>query len=105
MLRETSTADAPWTVVEGEDDRYRNITVGKVLLDAMTRIIPQQTRHRRARAIGAGPPPSVVDNVRLVRELDLTRKVAGRGLPGGASEVAGTPRGADGTKTAFAITR
>jgi polyphosphate:AMP phosphotransferase len=80
MLRETSTADAPWTVVEGEDDRYRNITVGKVLLDAMTRIIPNEPPPAR-RAIGAGPPPSVVDNVRLVRELDLTKRLPARDYP------------------------
>ena len=77
MLRETSTADAPWTVVEGEDDRYRNFTVGKVLLDAMTRIIAEKPTAVR-RAIGAGPAPSVVDNVRLVRELDMSRKVSAR---------------------------
>ncbi len=26
---------APWYVVEGADERYRNLTVGKILLDAM----------------------------------------------------------------------
>ena len=35
LLRETSTGEAPWYVVEGTDDRYRNLTVGKILLDAM----------------------------------------------------------------------
>jgi hypothetical protein len=29
---ETSTADAPWIVVEGEDANYRSLTVGKLLL-------------------------------------------------------------------------
>ena len=36
MLRETSTAEAPWTIVEGEDERYRHLTIGKVLLEAMS---------------------------------------------------------------------
>jgi polyphosphate:AMP phosphotransferase len=80
LLRETSTADAPWTVVEGKDDRYRNLTVGQVLLEAMTRIVAGKPTAAR-RAIGAGPAPSVVDNVRLVRQLDLTRKLAARDYP------------------------
>jgi polyphosphate:AMP phosphotransferase len=81
MLRETSTADAPWTVVEGEDDRYRNITVGMVLLDAMTRIVADKPPTAR-RAIGAAPPPSVVDNVRPgVRELVLALKLPVRDYP------------------------
>ena len=29
-LRETSTAEAPWIIVEGTDFRYRGLTVGKV---------------------------------------------------------------------------
>jgi polyphosphate kinase 2 (PPK2 family) len=28
VLRHTSSTEAPWTVVEATDDRYRNITVG-----------------------------------------------------------------------------
>ena len=35
LLRITNTAWAPWVVVEGTDDRYRSLTVGKVLLAAM----------------------------------------------------------------------
>ena len=31
LLRTTSTASAPWIIVEGTDDRYRSLTVGKML--------------------------------------------------------------------------
>ena len=34
-LRATSTAEAPWIVVEGADARYRNLTTGKILLEAV----------------------------------------------------------------------
>ncbi len=34
-LRETSAAHAPWPIVEATDDRYRNLTVGKTILDAL----------------------------------------------------------------------
>jgi len=35
LLRLTNTAWAPWVVVEGTDDRYRSLTVGKILLEAL----------------------------------------------------------------------
>ncbi|MET0345766.1 MAG: hypothetical protein ABW218_05860, partial [Casimicrobiaceae bacterium] len=73
MLRESSTADAPWTIVEGTDERYRNLTVGKVLLDALKGANgPAAARPSRS----AGPAPSVVDNVALIRNLDLSQKIA-----------------------------
>ena len=36
-LRETSTAEAPWIVVEGVDERYRSLTVGNAILAALRR--------------------------------------------------------------------
>jgi polyphosphate:AMP phosphotransferase len=74
MLRESSTAEAPWTIVEGTDERYRHLTVGKVLLDALKNAgAPPATTAERAR--GAGPAPNAVDNVALIRNLDLSQKV------------------------------
>ncbi len=35
LLRITNTPWAPWVVVEGTDDRYRSLTVGQVLLQAL----------------------------------------------------------------------
>jgi len=35
MLRLTNTAHAPWIVVEGDDANYRNLTVARVLLNAL----------------------------------------------------------------------
>ena len=72
MLRETSTAEAPWTIVEGADDRYRNLTVGKVLLEAMSRA--SSTRALRPHA--ARPAPAVVGNIELIRSLDLTKRLS-----------------------------
>ncbi len=44
-LRDTSTGEAPWHVIEGADPAYRSITAGRLLLDAM-----------RSRLDGAPPP-------------------------------------------------
>ena len=74
VLRETSTGMAPWYVVEGADDRYRSLTVGKILLDTLQRMLAAPPTRRPA--IRAMPPaPSVVDNVMLIRELDLDKSV------------------------------
>ena len=74
VLRETSTGMAPWYVVEGADERYRSLTVGKILLDAMQRTLAAPPE-RRAVVKSAAPTPSVVDNVKLIRDLDLSRKL------------------------------
>jgi len=48
LLRETSTGEAPWYVVEGSDERYRDLTVGKILLKAMRATLQRRStpRHR-----------------------------------------------------------
>ena len=94
MLRETSTGAAPWYVVEGTDDRYRNLTVGKILLDAHgQRSTPGAKPAPRDR--GRAPAPSVIDNVALIRDLDLTQEARRRGVRARAREVAGQARAAD----------
>lgn len=72
-LRETSTANAPWTVVEGLDPRYRSLTVGQVLLEAIQQRLEQST----AGSVSTRTPPlTATDNLGLVRDLNLTQKLA-----------------------------
>jgi len=78
-LRETSTGEAPWYVVEGTDARYRDLTVGRILLESLTRAnaaAAARTRPRPARP--ATPAPAVVDNVKLIRDLDLAQQLDDR---------------------------
>jgi len=76
-LRETSTDVAPWYVVEGADDRYRDMTVGRILLDTMRRVLtPAPRRTIERRRAPRGRPPTVIDNVKLIRDLDLTQRLA-----------------------------
>ena len=72
LLRETSTGAAPWYVVEGTDSNYRNLTVGKILRDALVRV--NAGTKATPRAVVA-PAPSVIGNVALIRNLDLTKKL------------------------------
>jgi polyphosphate kinase 2 (PPK2 family) len=66
MLRETSIATAPWYVVEGVDERYRMLTIGKILL-AARRQINAGTKAPPPPAVA--PAPSVIGNVALIRNL------------------------------------
>jgi polyphosphate:AMP phosphotransferase len=72
LLRETSTAEAPWHVVEGADERYRNLTVGKILLQAMQQA---QRAHRRPRRTVTAQTPQAIDNVKLMRDLVLSQRL------------------------------
>jgi len=76
VLRESSSGEAPWYVIEGTDDHYRSLTVGRILLDAMQRTIAAK-KPPVPRAI-TPPAPSVIDNVRLIRGLDLSKKLSDR---------------------------
>lgn len=77
-LRETSTGEAPWYVVEGHDWRYRDLTVGGILLDRLEhadRPATPAARKGRGSARPAAATPAVIDNVKLIRDLDLAQKI------------------------------
>lgn len=70
-LRQTSTAEAPWTVIEGKDSRYRNLSLGKALLQAL-----QHRMQEAALPPALFPVPPIqprIDQVNLVRSLDLSQ--------------------------------
>lgn len=73
VLRHTSTAEAPWLIVEGADTHYRNLTVGKVILKAI---------QDRLALEGVAPPKVVapplipsIDNLHLLKTLDMSQTV------------------------------
>ncbi|HEX3345817.1 MAG TPA: polyphosphate:AMP phosphotransferase, partial [Polyangiaceae bacterium] len=72
-LRDTSTAEAPWTVIEATDARYRNLTVGRTLLDAVNKRLGRGKRKALLRA--APPPERPIDARDVIEELDLSRKL------------------------------
>lgn len=72
ILRMTNTAWAPWIIIEGSDDRYRSLTTGSVLLDAL--------KQRLASGDNQDTPvaPLVrtsIDGRTLLSELDLNKKL------------------------------
>jgi polyphosphate:AMP phosphotransferase len=75
VLRETSTGDAPWYVIEGADDRYRNLTVGRILLQTMRATLSEKKRSVPKHAM-VPTTPAVVDNLKLIRDLDLSLRLS-----------------------------
>ncbi|MEW5768931.1 MAG: polyphosphate:AMP phosphotransferase [Pseudomonadota bacterium] len=71
-LRITSTAQAPWYIIDGSDERYRSMTMGKILLEALRRRLDASPP---AHSIPALPALPHVDKTNILRALDLGRKV------------------------------
>ncbi len=76
-LRETSTADAPWIVVEGRDPQYRYLTVGKTLLGAMRKRLDAPAE-RRVPVSKAAPIVRPIDNRDVLKQIDLSRTLGER---------------------------
>ncbi|BDU72236.1 polyphosphate:AMP phosphotransferase [Mesoterricola silvestris] len=72
-LRNTSTAEAPWIVVEAADPRYQKLTVGRTLLERLRARIDEPAP--RAPVVHAPAPAPSIDGVNILHSLDLTRKV------------------------------
>ena len=75
LLRMTNTPWSPWIVLDGADDRYRQLTVGRILLDAL--------RSRLAETDHAETPvaPMVhvdTDGRNVLTELDLSKRLKER---------------------------
>ena len=69
LLRLTNTPWAPWVVVEGTDDRYRSLTVGQILLQALQKKLASTDKQESPVA----PMVRVnTDGRTVLSEMDLT---------------------------------
>jgi polyphosphate:AMP phosphotransferase len=71
-LRETSSAEAPWIVVEGADARYRSLTVGKILLEALHKRLDTPSKPRTAHV---APIQAPIDQLDVFDKLNMTQKL------------------------------
>lgn len=72
-LRQTHTAEAPWIIVEGTDERYRNLKVGKTLLEALhKRLADAAPQH----ANETPPFDTTIDGVEVLDRLDLSKSLS-----------------------------
>ncbi len=73
LLRRTSRDYAPWYVVEGADERYRSLTIGRLLLEGLQAALKLQERPKRQPH--AAPVAASIDNRGLVDSLDMTQSL------------------------------
>jgi AMP-polyphosphate phosphotransferase len=72
VLRTTNTPWAPWIIVEGEDDRFRSLTAGKIILDAIRKRLADADKQ----ATPVAPPVQPnIDGRDIISELDLSHKL------------------------------
>ncbi len=71
-IRRTSTAGAPWHIVEATDWRYRNIIVGRTLTDAITGRLGEIARAGKPEHLPDRPKPPKVN---LLRNLDYSKSI------------------------------
>lgn len=69
VVRCTSTAEAPWLIVDGSDERYRGLLVGRTLLDALRKRL--DLSHKWQARASTAPLPPQLDERNLLRQLDL----------------------------------
>ncbi|MGQ0736883.1 MAG: polyphosphate:AMP phosphotransferase [Acidobacteriota bacterium] len=94
-LRRTSTAEAPWTIIEGLDENYRTLTVATTIRDAIEKGLAQRRGEREAapsapgragrkssaEAAGTGKKAATRRHgaerpTTILSRLDMTQKVA-----------------------------
>ena len=68
-LRETSTGEAPWHVIEGANAQYRSLTAGRLLLDSLR----QRLEGKPPVVTPAAPPPAPpIDGRNLLAAMDYS---------------------------------
>ena len=71
LLRMTNTAQAPWVVVEGVDERYRSLKVAQVLQSALASRLGEQAAEPTALVSPAPMEPPEPDGRSVLSMLDL----------------------------------
>ncbi|WP_018151491.1 polyphosphate:AMP phosphotransferase [Leeia oryzae] len=74
VLRQTSSGEAPWVVVEGEDEAYRSLTVGQqILYRIKEHMAKPQVLEQRIEAPPILPP---IDNLHILDTLQLDQPLS-----------------------------
>ena len=72
LLRTTNTPWAPWIIVEGTDDRYRSLTIGKTILESLQKRLAD----KREQSSPVAPPVSPrIDSLDVLSSLDMTQSL------------------------------
>jgi AMP-polyphosphate phosphotransferase len=72
-LRQSSTVEAPWTIVEGNDPRYRYLAVGKSILHALQ--VRLENGEILKPSVTVPPISPKIDGLSVLNKLDLSLKL------------------------------
>ena len=72
-LRETSTGEAPWMIVEGTDPNYRYLTVGTLLLEALRKRLDDKEARRPG--YSSAPLEPILDARNILNTLDYSQSL------------------------------
>jgi AMP-polyphosphate phosphotransferase len=72
-LRATSTAEAPWDIIEGSDHEYRSLAAGRLLEDRLALYLKGK---RPATTATAPPPSAAIDGRTLLGSFDYSRRLS-----------------------------
>ena len=72
VIERTSTGAAPWTIVEGNDERYRSLTVASMLLDAIRKRLAEPAGVAPERA-GTKSTSSPAARTTVLSRLEMSR--------------------------------
>ncbi|MDD3884382.1 MAG: polyphosphate:AMP phosphotransferase [Gallionella sp.] len=75
VIRHTSTAEAPWLIIEGEDHRYRSLTIGQSVLQSLRKRLDESTNPVTPEQVTAAPLLPAIDKRDLLHALDQTRRL------------------------------
>lgn len=75
LLRETSTANAPWIVIEGFDPNYRNLTASQYILDAIKKRLDTKSPATR-KAAAPALTLAAADGLNILNALDLSKSLS-----------------------------
>jgi len=70
-LRLTSTAQAPWYIIEGSDERYRSLMLGRIVLEALR--LRLSSERGQPHSIPALPSLPQVDKLDILKSLKMNQ--------------------------------
>jgi len=73
-LRQTDTGPCPWHIIEATDGRYRDLSVGRILLDTLSRRLSAPVSSTEPKSETA--PGATEDSVTILDRVDLTQTVS-----------------------------
>jgi polyphosphate:AMP phosphotransferase len=77
LITRTNLANAPWTIVEGGDERYRSLTIATAIRDAIRKKLAESADARKpARILAIRPKQSArPSQPTILSRLDMTQRV------------------------------